>query len=59
MRTCMTNHKTLEQDVREQAELIDRLLTHRLEGIDAKLKPIRADLAIIKHAVSVLLTRLT
>lgn len=54
----MADNKTLEQDFREQAELIDRLLAHRLEVLDAKLKPIRADLAIIKHAVGVLLTRL-
>ena len=44
---------------REQAELIDRLFAYRFEALDAKLKPIRADLAIIKHAVGVLLTRVT
>ena len=59
MPSCMADDKTLEQDSREQAEHIDRLLVQRLEGIDAKLKPIRADLAIIKHAVGVLLTRIT
>lgn len=51
--------KTLEEHFRGQAGLIDRLVVHRFEAIDAKLKPIRADLAIIKHAVGVLLTRLT
>lgn len=36
---------------------------HRIEEIDkqwdARLKPIRIDIAIIKHAVGVILTRLT
>lgn len=62
-------NRTLEQHFREQAELIDRLLVYRFEGlgkkwdakldIDARLKPVRADLAIVKHAMGVLLTRVT
>ena len=59
MTACMADNRPPEEDLREQAELIERLLVQRLEGIDAKLKPIRADLAIIKHAVGVLLTRVT
>jgi hypothetical protein len=59
MTAFMADDKKPEEGLRDQAELIDRLLVQRLEGIDAKLKPIRADLAIIKHAVGVLLTRVT
>jgi hypothetical protein len=42
--------KTIEESLREQAELIDRLL-------EAKLRPLKQDVAIIKHAVGVILTR--
>ena len=42
--------KTVDEHLREQAELIDRLL-------EAKLRPLRHDVAIIKHAVGVILTR--
>ena len=46
----MADDKMLEEE---------RLLVTRLEALDAKLKQIRADLAIVKHAVGVLLTRLS
>jgi hypothetical protein len=42
--------KTIDESLREQVELIDRLL-------EAKLRPLRQDVAIIKHAVGVILTR--
>jgi len=42
--------KTIDAHLREQAELIDRLL-------EAKLRSLRQDVAIIKHAVGVILTR--
>lgn len=67
--------KPLDEHFREQAELIDRLFVYRLDEfrkqlhaevdakletkLDAKLKPIKTDVAIIKHAVGVILTRLT
>jgi hypothetical protein len=52
-------NKTLEQHFREQAELIDRRIEDVEARLEAKLKPIKADLVIIKHAVGVILTRLT
>ena len=59
--------KPLDEHFREQAELIDRLFVYRFDEfrkqlhaeLDAKLKPIKTDVAIIKHAVGVILTRLT
>jgi hypothetical protein len=60
-------HKPIEEHFDEQGELIDRVFVYRLEECDRKsearlesrLKPLRHDLAFIKHAVGVLLTRLT
>ncbi len=67
--------KTLQEHIREQAELIDRLFIYRFDEFDkrwdeklenkletkleAKLAPIRNDLAAVKEAVKVILTRLT
>jgi hypothetical protein len=49
--------------VREQAELIDRLFVYRFDELDkkwaARFKPMERDLAAIKHAVKIILTRLT
>jgi hypothetical protein len=54
--------KTLQEHFREQAELIDRLFVYRFEDLDkrwdAKLEPMRSDLAIVKDAVKMILTRL-
>ena len=57
--------KILREYFREQAELIDRLFSYRFEEFDRKwdakldAKPIRDDLAAVKHAVKIILTRLT
>ena len=50
MPPVMADDKMLEED---------RSLLTRLDALDAKLKQIRADLAIVKHAVGVLLTRVS
>jgi hypothetical protein len=62
--------KTLEEHFREQAELIDRLFIYRFDEMDKrwdakleakfelKLAPIRNDLAVVKDAVRIILTRL-
>jgi hypothetical protein len=58
--------KALQDHFREQAELIDRLLTYRFEEFDkkgnakleqqfeSKLAPVRNDLAAIKYAVTLI-----
>jgi len=43
-------NKPIDEHFREQAQLIERLF-------DAKLRPVRHDLNIIKHAAGVLLMR--
>jgi hypothetical protein len=62
--------KTLQEHFREQAALFDQLLIHSLDELDkrwdakldakldGRLKPIRSDLAAVKHAVKVILERL-
>jgi len=59
--------KTIEEQFREQAELIDRLFLYRLaemdkkwdERLDRKLDPIQADLTAVREAVKIVVTRLT
>ena len=62
--------KTIEEQFREQAELIDQLFVYRFDEFDKKweakletkleekLGPIRSDLAAVKDAVTVILARL-
>ena len=62
--------KSIEEQFREQAELIDRLFAYRFEEFDKrwdakleqkleqKLRPIRADLAALTNAAKIILTRL-
>ena len=62
--------KSIEEQFREQAELIDRLFAYRFEENDKKwdakleqkfeekLGPIRIDLAALTNAVKLVLTRL-
>jgi CHASE3 domain sensor protein len=59
--------KTLEEHFREQAELIDERFSEQDKKWDAKLEakfesklaPIRNDLAVVREAVKIILTRLT
>ena len=62
--------KTIEEQFREQAELIDQLFVYRFDEFDKKwdakletkleekLGPIRSDLSAVKDAVTVILARL-
>jgi hypothetical protein len=62
--------KSIEERFREQAELIDRLFAYRFAELDRnwdakleskfdeKLAPIQTDLAAVKDAVQLILTRL-
>ena len=59
--------KTLQEHFREQAELIDERFADqdkkwdaRLESkLETKLAPIRNDVAVVREAVKIILTRLT